>query len=293
MSQRSMVCLVQPKFFQYYIDRLFLLRDYRNIMAAGTWARERTKERLKRKDHEKDFFSLFIEGKSNDGSLQYSEKDMWVESVLLLAAGADTTSTTLCALFFHLLHNQEVLLKVIGEIRTSFTEEDDITGSQLNHCVYLDACIKETMRLVPAVPNLSPRVVNSGGLTIRGRYIPPGTIVGTSLYTLMRNSNYFDRADEFLPERWLSRGCRSQLLKLEGFEPFGTGLRSCVGMKLAELELKMTIARTLFKCDLRLCPETARYDAPAGFSFKGWAVASGEKNQIGNSYVANIAEVLG
>jgi hypothetical protein len=64
-------------------------------------------------------------------------------------------------------------------------------------------------------------------------------------------------------------------------------------MKLAELELKMTIARTLFKCDLRLCPETARYDVPAAFSFKGWGVASGEKNQIGNSYVANIAEVLG
>lgn len=188
------------------------------------------------------------------------------------------------ALFYYLLRNRKDLLKLTDEIRNSFGDEDEITRSSLNNCLYLDACIRETMRLVPAVPNLSPRLVKAGGLTIGGLYIPPGTHVGTSLYTLMRNPRHFERPNNFMPGRWLSP-CQSRLLNLEAFEPFGIGPRSCIGRNLAELELKMTLARTLYNYDLHLPSETSE-EKLTDFKFHGWAVASASKNQIGGIYVA-------
>lgn len=159
------------------------------------------------------------------------------------------------ALFYYLLRNHKDLLKLTDEIRNSFSDEDKITRSSLNKCLYLDACVKETMRLVPAVPNLSPRVVKAGGMEIGGKYIPPGTYVGTSLYTLMRNSRHFEDPDDFIPERWMS-ACQSKILNLEAFEPFGIGPRSCIGRNLAELELKLTLARTLYNYDLKISGTT-------------------------------------
>lgn len=193
------------------------------------------------------------------------------------------------ALFYYLLRNRKDLLKLTDEIRNSFNDADDITRSSLNNCLYLDACVKETMRLVPAVPNLSPRLVKAGGLVVGGKYIPPGTHIGTSLYAMMRNSRHFDCPDNFNPERWLSH-CQSKILNLEGFEPFGIGPRSCIGRNLAEIELKMTLARTLYNYDLQFCGKTTG-ERPTDFKFQAWAVASGTKNQIGNKYSVNIPNI--
>ncbi|CAI7640285.1 unnamed protein product [Penicillium manginii] len=171
MSRRSMICLVQPKFFQYYIDRIFLFNDCRSIISATTWIRAQSKRRITSFLPSRDFFSLFTAAKSKKEDQRYTEKDMWIESILLLAAGADTTSTTMGALFYYLLRNRKDLLKLTDEIRNSFNDEDDITRSSLNNCLYLDACVKETMRLVPAVPNLSPRLVKAGGLVVCGKAV--------------------------------------------------------------------------------------------------------------------------
>lgn len=188
------------------------------------------------------------------------------------------------ALFFYLLRNRKSLLKLTDEIRNSFSNENEITKGKLNNCLYLDACVKETMRLVPAVPNLSPRLVKASGLVIGGKYVPPGTQVGTSLYTLMRSSRHFGCPNNFIPERWLS-ACQSKLLNLEAFEPFGIGPRSCIGRNLAELEVKMTLARTLYNYDLQILPGKVVDERLPDFRFQAWAVASGSKNQLGSVYL--------
>ncbi|KAJ5931856.1 hypothetical protein N7516_006345 [Penicillium verrucosum] len=142
------------------------------------------------------------------------------------------------------------------------------------------------MRLVPEVPNISPRCVQTGGITVGGEYIPERTVIGASIYTLMRNGDYFQKPDDYWPERWFvnpEAGIDSEALARaqKVVCPFGVGPRSCVGWKLAWLKLNVMLARTLFIYDIWLppeadCCEMGTTGEICDYSIKGWAIAFGE-----------------
>lgn len=143
----------------------------------------------------------------------------------------------------------------------TFCNESEIRmGQQLNSCKFLQACINESLRLLPSVPNSAPRIVQEGGIQIDQEFIPAGITVGTCIYTLHRNPRHFSNPEEFRPERWLvrSRGQNAEGESIstnrEGFCPFSHGPRSCVAWRLAWAEMNITIARTLFRYDIRLAP---------------------------------------
>lgn len=204
-----------------------------------------------------------------------------------MMTGADTTSTTMSAALFYLLHKPETLARATTEVRTTFTSADEIQqAAQTNDCKFLQACINETMRLVPAVPLASPRNVEAGGLTVGGQHIPEGTIVGTSLYTMQRNPQYLGLPNSFCPERWLvdpAMGVTEESVNraLQALVPFSIGPRACVGWKLGWMELNVTLARTLFLYDLRLAPGAPCCSkTPVGeeceYSMKAWAIMARE-----------------
>lgn len=130
------------------------------------------------------------------------------------------------------------------------------------------------MRLVPAVTNLSPRLVRPGGMYIGEVFVPNGTHVGGSLYTVLRNKDHFEQPDKFLPQRWIPKGISNpgKLTNCAGFIPFGTGLHSCIGKSLAKLQLELTVAKALLRYDLSLHPLAREGTA---FPFRAWAVAKG------------------
>jgi cytochrome P450 len=178
-------------------------------------------------------------------------------------SGSDTTSATMSAAFHFLLHSPEVLQRAQSEVRAAFTSETEIrTGRQLDSCKQLESCLKEALRLTPAVANFMPRRVDDGGAEIDGHIVPKDTIVGTSLYALHRNPQHFPNPDSYRPERWMiteemdPTGEHSQAMR-QAFNPFSAGPRMCVGSKLAWMELAVTVAKTLFVYDMRLtddCP---------------------------------------
>ena len=189
------------------------------------------------------------------------------------------------ALFFYLLRNRDALDKLTACLRATFEHESEIvSGPKLANCVYLHACVREAMRLVPAVPNLSPRVVRSHELVIDGWHVPKETHVGVSLYSLNHDPKVFEGVEGFLPERWLSTD--KQRLNLELFKSFGVGPRRCVGMNLALLELTLVVARTFFRYDVTSPPErvlpngqNASAEEHRQFAFDAWAVASARSGQ--------------
>ncbi|OMP81355.1 Pisatin demethylase, partial [Diplodia seriata] len=98
---------------------------------------------------------------------------------------------------------------------------------------YLSAVIKETLRISMANPTRLPRVVPSQGWNFESTFIPPGTIVGLSPFTLHFNPDVFPCPDEFLPERW--REPTPEMLR--DHIPFGLGSRACIARNLATVEL--------------------------------------------------------
>lgn len=197
----------------------------------------------------------------------FSREQLNVESSLLIAAGADTTSLTLAATFFYLVHNPRVMEALIEEVRSACSsgDMDQISPSQLIGLPYLRAVVDETLRLSPPVPSLLPREVLKGGMNIDGNYIPEGTIVGVSAYAIHRNPEYFPEPDKFHPERWvatdvdsgnsLSSEVRTQhsvSIARQAFVSFSQGTRGCIGRQLAYYELHTALALILHRFEIRL-----------------------------------------
>lgn len=110
---------------------------------------------------------------------------------------------------------------------------------------YLDAFLRETLRVFPPAPSPMPRIVPPGGFTLEGIMYPEKTIVSAQPYSIQRDPKVFSSPDVFNPDRWLttSEGEKDSMLK--AFIPFSAGQRGCVGRGLAWIHMQKTIARIL------------------------------------------------
>jgi cytochrome P450 len=132
--------------------------------------------------------------------------------------------------------------------------KDGLQGNfhDIDSLPFLDALLKETLRLFGSGPSLHPRIIPPGKtLSIQGKAIPEGTEVGLQFMSMHRRSSVWERADEFLPERWLpSRlgglgpepGSDGYDQMMQHYMPFGPGTRSCAGKNLAMMVMKLVIA---------------------------------------------------
>ncbi|KAF7538061.1 hypothetical protein G7054_g3272 [Neopestalotiopsis clavispora] len=104
-------------------------------------------------------------------------KEMHTNAELFMLAGTETTASLLTGLTYHLLANPEKMKILTDEIRSRFENYQDITFEALAQLDYLNACIREGLRVYPSIPSGIPRVVADGGNIILGKYVPGGTRV--------------------------------------------------------------------------------------------------------------------
>lgn len=229
----------------------------------------------------KDIFSLLLTAQDPDTGDNIPLPELWMESNTLIVAGSDTTSTTLAATLYYLLHNPHTLSRLRAEILAIFSTRDEIRmGPKMQSCSYLRAVIDETMRMTPAVGGNLPREVLSGGLDIPelGVFLPEGVDVGVPIYAVQHHADYVVRPFVFDPERWLASSSsssgtggerekeepphpqnRSSLQEV--FTPFSIGHRSCLGKPLVYMELSLALARLIFAFDMRLSSSSSSTSA--------------------------------
>ncbi|CAH0557394.1 unnamed protein product [Brassicogethes aeneus] len=108
--------------------------------------------------------------------------------------------------------------------------------------------LKESLRLYPVAPFLTRYLPQEA--TVNGYRISAGTLLIFSIYTSGRDTNYFKNPEEFNPDRWLRKGTN---LAAKATLPFAMGVRSCIGKKIAESQIQLTLSKLVKNFDIELC----------------------------------------
>ena len=206
----------------------------------------------------KDFFHyLFAAIDHNTGNPGYARSELFGESESLIIAGSDTTAISTAAATFYLVRNPDVQARLAAEVREAFASAEDIKGGDvlLKQCKYLQAFIKEILRMSPPAPADMPREVLPGGVTLDGEYVPSGVTVSTCAFCIHHSEDLYDEPFIFRPERWIvgEKGSTAESVALaeSGYTPFSAGPRGCVGKNLAYLEMSVVIAKLVHHFELR------------------------------------------
>lgn len=172
---------------------------------------------------------------------------------LFLFSGHDTTSSSICYLFYVLSQHPSALSRVRAEHDDVFGPDLSKTAalitknpSLLNQLPYTLAVIKETLRLYPVVSSTRAGEPDFNVTDEKGRQsLTDGFLVWANPQVIQRDPAYWPRPDEFVPERWLVPPGDS-LHPIKGaWRPFEHGPRNCIGQELAMVEMKVVMVMTL------------------------------------------------
>ena len=172
-------------------------------------------------------------------------------------------------MFYYLCKNPRCYNAVVQEIDKMDRAGElstIVTFAEANRMPYLQASMKEAMRIHPAVGQLLERVVPKGGATIAGVWLPEGTILGMNPWVPSRDrSVYGSDADEYRPERWMEADAETLKLMERNFlavsdvvrglllsrsnadfsQKFGSGARTCLGKNVSLLEMSKLVPQIL------------------------------------------------
>lgn len=175
-------------------------------------------------------------------------------------AGSDTTATAIRSTLLHVITTPRVLLKLRQEISTAAPSAPVITDREARQMPFLQAVIKEGLRIFPPVAGLMAKQAPPEGHRWKGRFIPPGTRVGSCAWGIFRREDIWGQdAKEFRPERWLESE-PGKLTEMEGTLEliFSYGRWQCLGRPIALIELNKIFVQVwpFFFPGLPRCSET-------------------------------------
>ncbi|XP_052886454.1 cytochrome P450 CYP82J17-like isoform X2 [Gossypium arboreum] len=216
---------------------------------VGEWVEEHKLKRLKseaKPDNTPDFIDLMLSAIEEDSMFGYSRETIIKANVMnLFLAGSDTTSITLTWILSNLMNNRHALKCAQEELDLKVGRDKWVQDSDIEKLVYLQAVVKETLRLYPPGPISVPHEA-SEDCSIGGYHVGKGTRVIVNLWKLHRDPQVWSNPDVFEPERFLTSHADVDVLG-QHFEliPFGSGRRSCPGITLALQMTHLTIASIL------------------------------------------------
>ncbi|KAI8650969.1 hypothetical protein NCS57_01432500 [Fusarium keratoplasticum] len=203
----------------------------------------------------KDLCAKFLEGQAKYPQLVQHDEILGI-IMSTIGAGADTTAGTLTYTLYFLSKHPDVREKLVQEI-----DENLSAGmlsrmpkwAEVNRMPYLDAVLKESMRLLPIASWGLDRVVPPAGATIAGEFIPGGTIVGCQIDAVHQDQHVYGKdSATFRPERWLEASEDQRRQMDRAFLAFSAGKRTCTGVHIAWLEMKKTLPLLLMHFEMDL-----------------------------------------
>lgn len=181
-----------------------------------------------------------------------SKDDLITESVLQIVAGSDTTATAIRSILLYIITHPPVYNKLKKEIDNSLTSRSVsmklgiVSDATLRTLPYLQAVVREGLRIHPAITDVVPKKVPNGGDTVcidgNQVFLPEGTDISYSVWSVQHDKAMFGQdADFFRPERWLldEEADKETLLAMRRTTDmiFGSGKYQCLGKPVAWMEI--------------------------------------------------------
>ena len=204
-------------------------------------------ERRSAPSSDADLLGLLMAAKDPETGATMGDEQLADEVLTILMAGHETTSNALAWTLYRLSMHPDVMRKVLAEIDLVLGDRTP-TAEDLPRMPYLDAVLKESMRVHPPVWIMDRWAENDD--VLGGFHVKKGTTVITSPYLTHRHPALWRNPEGFDPERWFTPEVKA-LPRLAYF-PFSIGQRKCVGDTLALLEAPLILATLLQKATVEL-----------------------------------------
>ena len=174
-----------------------------------------------------DVMSLLLQARDENGE-PLSERELRDELVTLLVAGHETTATSLAWTLERIVHTPGVMARL----------REDEDGE------YLDAVLKESLRLRPVIPAVARKLMEP--VELGGYSLPAGVFVVPSIYLTQRRPDIYPDPLAFRPERFIDDPPSNT-----EYLPFGGGVRRCLGASFAQFEMKIVLRAILERTSVR------------------------------------------
>ncbi|OLN97830.1 Pisatin demethylase 8 [Colletotrichum chlorophyti] len=212
--------------------------------------------KLRSEDGRQDLLASLIKGHMKDPE-RFTEGDVFAVAHGAIFAGSDSTASTMQSLFWHVLSSSHVHSTLVAEILAAvdsgaLPSTGNISWAEAQGLSYFQACLKEAMRVRPAVGLNITRIVPPEGAVLDGHSFPGGTEVAVNGWVLHCDKRTFGvDADDYRPERWLVDAQGAKKMERYMFQ-FGGGSHVCIGRNLALLEINKVVPRLFrdFKFEL-------------------------------------------
>ncbi len=190
-----------------------------------------------------DILTLMLLARDEEGQ-GMTDQEIRDELMTMLFAGYETSATTLAWAVYWIYKQPEVYQKLMQELET--IEIDTADPMTIFHLPYLTAVCQETLRLYPAGMFTFPRRTKQP-VELQGYHLEAGTMIQGSIYLTHHREDLYPEPKKFKPERFLER----QYSPYE-YLPFGGGSRRCLGMALANFEMRLVLATLLSNFEMEL-----------------------------------------
>lgn len=236
----------------------------KDLEALDTLIYRLIEERRAVKEKPGDLLDMLLEVRDADTGEGMSDQQLRDEVITIFGAGHETTANTLSFAFYVLSQHPEILKKAQAELDTVLQGRSP-TLADLANLPYTKMVLEETLRLYPAAPAVTPRLVTKD-LELNGFFIPEGALLLINIFNIHRHPKYWDNPEVFDPERWVNG---EDLKHRLAYMPFGAGPRKCIGNNLAMMEGQLLLAMVLQKFELKLAQEKVELEQAVTLRPKG------------------------
>ncbi|NXI04473.1 CP4B1 protein, partial [Pachycephala philippinensis] len=231
--------LAQTHTDQVIRDRKMLLSDEKEL------------DKIQKKRH-LDFLDILLCSKDANG-VGLSDEDLRAEVDTFMFEGHDTTASGISWLLYCMSLHPEHQQRCREEIQGILGDRDTIEWEDLGKMTYTTMCIKESLRLFPPVPSVS-RQLSKPVTFPDGRSLPAGCQIGLNIFAIHRNRDVWEDPEVYDPLRFSPENSAQR--HSHAFLPFSAGSRNCIGQQFAMNEMKVALALTLLRFELR--PDASR-----------------------------------